>query len=176
VAGEPLVLRVLRVLGEAGLAPRAVVAAPGQELPELPSGVGLLRDRVAGEGPLQGLADGLATLREEGAEFAFAAACDLPLLTPKLVGRTVEGLGDRRGLVPRDGMGRFHVLAAAYRCDLEPALRDLLAAGRRDLRSLLGLPGVATFETGAPGEETPELFNLNRPEDLDRLEALLGAG
>lgn len=173
VAGEALLLRVLRVLGEAGLAPRAVAAAPGQELPGLPPGVALLRDRVAGEGPLQGLADALAVLGAGGADLVFVAACDLPLLTPSFVRAVVEGVGERRGLVPRDGRGRSHVLAASYRCDLEPDLRELLAAGRRDVRSLLGLPGIETFETGAPGSETRELFNLNRPEDLERLGTLL---
>jgi molybdopterin-guanine dinucleotide biosynthesis protein A len=173
VGGEALVLRVLRVLGEADLAPRAVVAAPDQELPRLPFGVSLLRDRVAGEGPLQGLADGLAALRQRGAELVFAAACDLPLLTADFVRGVVEGLGGRRGLVPLDGRGRAHPLAAAYRCDLEPDLRALLAAGRREMRALLELEGVAAVETGAPGDETPELFNLNRPEDLLRLEEIL---
>jgi molybdopterin-guanine dinucleotide biosynthesis protein A len=171
VRGEALGLRVLGVLAEAGLDPLAVAASPGQLLPELPGGIAVLRDRAAGRGPLQALVDGLAELGARGAEIVFAAACDLPLLTPAFVRSVVAGLGERRGLVPLDDEGRAHVLAAAYRVDLEPALRDLLRAGRREVRALLGLPGIATMEAGAR-----ELFNLNRPADLRRLEDLLADG
>ena len=52
--------------------------APGQELPALPFEV--VEDAREGEGPLQGIAAGLAALRGR-AEIAYVSAVDVPLLT-----------------------------------------------------------------------------------------------
>src|SRR5215472_10050859 len=60
--GEPMLVRVVRRLGEA-VGPLVVVAAPGQDVPPLPADVEVVRDEVAGRGPLQGLQAGLEALR-----------------------------------------------------------------------------------------------------------------
>src|SRR5919108_6298616 len=60
-AGEVMLPRVVRLLGEA-VAPVVVVAAPGQDVPELPAGIEIVRDPEPGRGPLQGLAAGLVAL------------------------------------------------------------------------------------------------------------------
>src|SRR5437764_9686309 len=77
-AGELMLPRVVRLLGEA-VAPIIVVAAPGQDLPPLPSKVKIVRDEEKGRGPLQGLSAGLAALEGE-ADAAFASSCDVPFL------------------------------------------------------------------------------------------------
>src|SRR5262249_30836837 len=52
--GEELMLpRVARLLGETA-APLVVVAAPGQDVPPLPSEIAVVRDEEEGRGPLQG--------------------------------------------------------------------------------------------------------------------------
>src|SRR5437660_11396236 len=61
-AGEIMLCRVLRLLGEVPLSPIVVVAAPDQDLPTLPQKVDVVRDSQRGRGPLQGLAGGLAAL------------------------------------------------------------------------------------------------------------------
>src|SRR5205807_272847 len=78
--GEALLQRVVRRLGEA-VSPVVVVAAPGQELPSLPSEVAIVRDPEEGRGPLQGLAAGLAALAGR-ADAAYATSCDAPFLRP----------------------------------------------------------------------------------------------
>src|SRR5207253_2864515 len=76
VAGEPMLARMVRVVGE--VAPRIVVAAAdGQELPDLPASVRIVRDAEPRLGPLAGFA---AALTETAAEIAFVAACDMPNL------------------------------------------------------------------------------------------------
>ena len=58
---ERLLQRVVRLAGTVAHA-IVVVAAPGQDLPELPPDVTVVRDAVAARGPLQGLAGGFAAL------------------------------------------------------------------------------------------------------------------
>src|SRR5690349_7691008 len=79
-AGEIMLPRVVRLLAEA-VTPIVVVAAPGQDVPELPAGVDVVRDPERGRGPLQGLAAGLEALTGR-ADAAYLSSCDVPLLRP----------------------------------------------------------------------------------------------
>ena len=88
--GSTLLYRAAAVLGRAVDGPVIVVAAPGQELPELPAGVAVVEDPVEGLGPMQGLAAGLAALADR-ADAAFACSTDLPFLHPAFVRRVHEG-------------------------------------------------------------------------------------
>src|ERR1700720_1408053 len=75
---ETMLQRVVRLIrSAAGVGPIVVVGAPGQEVPPLPDGVDVVRDPVAGRGPLQGLAAGLAAM-PAGAELVYASATDVP--------------------------------------------------------------------------------------------------
>src|SRR5262249_61922136 len=96
--GEPMLVRVVRRLGEA-VSPLVVVAAPGQDVPPLPADVTVVRDEVAGRGPLQGLQAGLEALRG-GAEAADLSSCDVPFLRPAFVRPLIEFLGDHAIRVP----------------------------------------------------------------------------
>src|SRR5579871_6029338 len=97
--GEAMLARVVRLLGEA-VAPVVVVAAPGQDVPPLPPGVGVVRDPERHRGPLQGLAAGLEALRGR-ADAAYLSSCDVPFLRPAFVRRMIELLGDHQACVPR---------------------------------------------------------------------------
>src|SRR5689334_3654987 len=102
--GELMLQRVARVL-RGVVDPVVVVAAPGQDVPELPAGVAVVRDEVEGRGPLQGLAAGLAALAGK-ADAAYLSSCDVPFLTPGFVRRMVELLGGASIAVPK--VGDFH--------------------------------------------------------------------
>ena len=62
---EPMIRRVLRLLGEA-VGPLTVVAAQDQQLPDLPPTVRIVHDRREGVGPLEGLRGGLTAIRDRG--------------------------------------------------------------------------------------------------------------
>jgi molybdopterin-guanine dinucleotide biosynthesis protein A len=126
-AGELMLPRVVRLLGEA-VAPLAVVAAPGQDLPPLPPGVAVVRDSEPGRGPLQGLAAGLAALRDR-ADAAYLSSCDVPFLRPAFVRRLIDLLGECSICVP-DAGGYRHPLAAVYRVEVAAVAERLLAEGR----------------------------------------------
>jgi molybdopterin-guanine dinucleotide biosynthesis protein A len=165
LAGEPLLVRVARVLASAA-DPVVVVAAADQDLPPLPPGVLVARDEVPDQGPLAGLAAGLAALAGR-AEVAFATSCDAPFLELAFVGRLVERLGDCAAAVPLVD-GRRYPLSGVYRVDLLPTVRGLLAAGQRRLLDLLdAVPTrlVTADELRAADPRLRSLVNVNTPEE-----------
>src|SRR5450432_1038278 len=127
IAGELMLPRVVRLLQEA-VSPIVVVAAPDQDLPELPADVQIVRDEEKGRGPLQGLAAGLAALQGH-ADAAYASSCDVPFLRPAFIKRMIDLLGDKQICVPRVG-GYHHPLAAVYRLEVLSAVDKLLEQDR----------------------------------------------
>jgi molybdopterin-guanine dinucleotide biosynthesis protein A len=171
---EEMLQRVVRILGSV-VNPLVVVAAPEQELPELPDAVTVAHDEEWGRGPLQGLAAGLAAL-EGRVDTAFASSCDVPFLQPAFVRRMIDLLGDHAICVPRTA-GYHHPLAAVYRTGVLGAVRDLLAADL--LRPVFLFDKVPTrvVEAAELTDVDPtfqSLRNLNTPEDYEQ--ALRDAG
>jgi molybdopterin-guanine dinucleotide biosynthesis protein A len=131
--GETLLERTVRVVATA-TAPVIVVAAPGQDLPALPAGVMVVRDPIAGRGPLQGIAAGLSAIAEH-APAAFVSATDAPFLHASLIRRLAVLLGDHEAVVPRQG-GHLHALSAIYGVSARAPIAALLAEGTLRLSSL----------------------------------------
>jgi molybdopterin-guanine dinucleotide biosynthesis protein A len=172
--GETMLARVVRIVGEV-VSPVVVVAAPGQELPELPAGTLVTRDEIQNQGPLGGLAAGLAALRDR-AEAAYVSSCDVPLLEAGFIRAMVEALGTHELAIPRDGE-YHHPLAAVYRTALEPRVGRLIAEGR--LRPFFLVQEsdariVDVSELRAVDSTLSSLRNANTPEDYR--EALRAAG
>jgi molybdopterin-guanine dinucleotide biosynthesis protein A len=162
---EVMLQRVVRLLGQA-VEPIVVVAAAGQELPELPTDVIVVRDRREYRGPLEGLAGGLAAL-PSGCEAAYATGCDVPFLEPRFVRRVLELLGDYDVAVLRSE-GFYHPLAAAYRRSVLPHVERMLSEGRlraADLCELVATREIYAAELVEADPELKTLRNLNRPED-----------
>ncbi|MCY2995390.1 MAG: molybdenum cofactor guanylyltransferase [Planctomycetota bacterium] len=171
---EQMLHRVLRLLGEV-VQPLVVVAAPHQQLPDLPPEVLVARDRREDRGPLEGLYAGLQMLRER-VDAAYATSCDVPLLVPAFVRRELELIEEHAVVVPVEGQFH-HPLAAVYRAGVLPHLETLLNADRLrpiflyDAVDTLRVP-VEQFRSVDPQLHT--LANLNRPADY--FAALRAAG
>src|SRR5215471_2854329 len=86
---ETLLERMVRIIA-AATEPIVVVAAKDQELPKLPSGLVIARDRHGDCGPLEGIAAGIRAL--EHADAVYITACDTPLVTPAFIKKVVEAL------------------------------------------------------------------------------------
>jgi molybdenum cofactor guanylyltransferase len=129
--GSTLLYRAAAVLARSVTGPVVVVAAPGQQLPELPAGVAVVEDPVEGRGPMQGLAVGLAAVADQ-AEGAFVCSTDLPFLHPAFVRRVLRELADGVDVVLPVARGFRQPLAAAYRTSLAGLVTRLVAEG--DLR------------------------------------------
>jgi molybdenum cofactor guanylyltransferase len=172
---ERMLQRVVRLAGTVAH-PIVVVAAPGQELPELPSDVTVVRDAVAARGPLQGLAGGLAAL-PRSVELAYATATDVPFLEPRWISRLAELVAGYDIVVPRVD-DYYHPLAAIYRRDtVLPVIERLLAEDRLRLTLL-----VETVRTRVVDETEMRIVdlmlgtlrNLNRLDDYQAALDLAG--
>jgi molybdenum cofactor guanylyltransferase len=172
---ERMLQRVVRLLGSVTQTV-VVVAAAGQELPELPPKIVVVRDPVAGRGPLQGLAAGLSALPEE-VTLAYATATDVPFLEPRWITRLVELIDGHDLAIPHIN-DYYHPLAALYRkSTVLPAIESLLCENR--LRPVFLAEAVKTrvvheAEMRSIDPELQTLRNLNFPEDYEQ--ALRDAG
>jgi molybdenum cofactor guanylyltransferase len=174
--GVPLVVHVSETLLATVDGPVVVVTAQGQELPALPGRVERTDDRVAGQGPLEGIRSGLAAL-EGRADLAFVSSVDAPHLRPELVRLLVEALGTADAAVPSVS-GFTHPLSAVYRVSLLPVVTGLLETGERRARAIaeacraIVLDETALLADTALRATDPELRSLT---DLDTLEELAAA-
>jgi molybdopterin-guanine dinucleotide biosynthesis protein A len=172
-AGETLLARVVRIIAEV-VEPIVVVAGPDQEVPPTSVPVTLVRDPVAHEGPLLGIAGGLDALPCD-VDLAYVSSCDVPLLRPAWVRAMLELLGDADIAVPVV-FGREHPLAAVYRPTVAATARALLDEGRRrpvDLFERLRTVRVMQAQLASVDPGCDSLQNVNTPEEYRALLARL---
>lgn len=163
--GTPLLLRVIRRL--APIAAEVWVAArPGQALP-----AGAYRrvdDELPGEGPLAGLATGLAAITAAWKTApAAVAACDYPHADPALFPALLAASPDAAAIVPVLD-GRAHPLLAVWRSDLASLCEGALARGARRVREVLDEAGAVEVDAREIlGDAAERAFqNINDPDTL----------
>lgn len=171
---EVMLQRVVRLLGTV-VRPIVVVAAPAQELPELPKDTIVAYDQHEARGPLEGLFAGLAAI-EPFASAAYATSCDVPLLQPAFVQAMIDRLSSDQIAVPVDD-GFAHPLAAVYRTSVLNVIRELL--DKDQLRPAYLFDKVPTHRVPLAHLRDFDpllatLRNCNRPDDY--LAALAEAG
>lgn len=152
-----------------------VVAAAGQTMPELPKSVTVTRDEVPDQGPLAGLATGMAALRQlsDNTSAAWAATCDAPFVNTAVLTYLYAQLAEHEAVhvKQRDGL---HAFPAVFRLSVESTIRDLLAKGQRrmqDLLQTLSTVCVPDEDLKALDPELRCLQNINTREDYERLVA-----
>ncbi len=166
---EVMLQRVVRLVTTVAR-PTVVVAASGQDLPELPVEVPIVRDEISGRGPLEGLAAGFSALDDQ-VELVYATGTDVPFLEPRWITRLAELMGDADLAIPRIG-DYFHPLAALYRKRaVLPAIEKLLHNDR--LRQCLLIEAVKTrfvleHEMREVDPDLGTLRNLNHPVEYER--------
>jgi molybdenum cofactor guanylyltransferase len=171
---ETMLGRVVRILSEAA-SPVVVVGAVNQELPGLPPKTIVARDEFEKQGPLAGLAAGLAAL-EGRADAAYVSSCDVPLLRVEFIRAMLSALGEHEMAIPQD-RDHHHPLAAVYRVSLQQRVAEMIRAGR--LRTSLLVQEsdarlVDVAELRAIDPQLDSLQNVNTPEEYEV--ALTGAG
>ena len=159
--GEPLIAHVVGSLKKL-FAEAVVVAAPEQELPNLP--VVLVRDEVAYQGPVSGIYHGL---KASSQEICFVTSCDAPFLNLQLIAHLLAQISDCDVVVPY-WQERLQPLHAAYRRSVAPLLREQLDRG--ELRPISLYPKVRTREIHQDeirrfDPEGLSFLNMNSPED-----------
>jgi molybdenum cofactor guanylyltransferase len=170
---ELLLPRMVRLVS-AAVQPVVVVAAAGQELPALPTRTIVIRDTVPDEGPLCGLATGLAALSGLS-ETAYVTGCDCPFLQEGFVTRMAELLGNHAATVPLIEH-QVYPLAAVYRCNLATDALRLLGQRQRAMRDLLATISVRYVGPSECYDVDPDLLslrNLNTPDAYNEALRLL---
>ena len=162
--GEPLIVHIVRALKQM-FAETVVVAAPDQELPDLPAI--LVRDEVAYQGPVGGIYYGL---KAASGKFCFVTSCDVPFLNPALISHLTSQISRYDVVVPF-WEDRFQPLHAVYRTSVLALLKEQLDRG--ELRPVYLFDKVKTckIEEDAIRRFDPEglsFFNMNTPDDYER--------
>lgn len=171
---ESMLQRVVRLLSEV-IEPIVVVAAAGQQLPNLPAEIVVKHDQRAGCGPLEGLRVGLTALASH-ADAAYATSCDVPLLSLAVVRRMIAAIGEHDAAVPVDGEF-YHPLAACYRTHAAATMELLLDRGElrtSGLFQMLDTSRVPIEELRSIDPELLTLMNVNTPSDYAKALELAG--
>jgi molybdopterin-guanine dinucleotide biosynthesis protein A len=182
--GVPLLLRVIDRLHP--IASEIWVAArPGQDLP--PGAYRRIDDARPGNGPLAGLAQGLAAIHAGGVPVA-VAACDYPYADPALFSALRAAAPEAAVVLPVLD-GRAHPLMAVWRSDVASSCEQALARGARRVREVLDeidaleieaaeLPGIdagrALLNVNDPGTLTSALDRERHPPEAIRFRGATG--
>jgi molybdopterin-guanine dinucleotide biosynthesis protein A len=171
--GSTLLWRTVAIVGRATDGPVVVVRAPGQELPALPLGTDVVDDPAEGQGPVQGIAAGLAALADR-AEVAFVSSTDLPFLHPAFVRRVVQTAADGADVGLPVARGFRQPLAASYRTALAAAAERLVRERRLKPAFLFEQCTVVMLDetalradplVGALDPALDSVVNVNGPDD-----------
>jgi molybdenum cofactor guanylyltransferase len=159
--GEPLIVCIVRALQHL-FSDIVVVAAPEQELPQLPAT--LVRDEVPFQGPVGGIYYGLTAA---GGEYCFVTSCDVAFLNFSLISNLLSQISDYDVVVPY-WENRFQPLHAVYRRSVLPLLKEQLERG--ELRPIFLYDKVRTYKVGEEeirrfDPEGLSFLNMNTPED-----------
>ena len=176
LGGVSLVHRAAQTLGP--LADRVVVVANDLDrhsLEEQP----VRPDLVSGIGPLGGLHTAVAWAAEEGMSGTVVLATDMPFVPTSLLADLVNALERGAAVVPAShGPRGFEPLCAAYDVGCLPAIEAAIEKGDRAVISFfpaVDLRIVDLARVSTHGDPDTMFFNLNRPEDHLRADALLAA-
>jgi molybdopterin-guanine dinucleotide biosynthesis protein A len=142
---------------------------------EVAPGVERIADVQDIEGPLAGLAAGLAWSHACGSAWLQTVPCDAPLLPPDLVVGLLAAAHEagRAVALPRS-RGRLHPACGLWRTDLGEALADYAAQGGRALIGFAEREGHAVAEWEAAALDP--FFNVNDAADLAEAERIVRAG
>jgi molybdopterin-guanine dinucleotide biosynthesis protein A len=127
-------------------------------------------DPSLGDGPLRGLISGLSAVRTE---WAWVVACDLPAVRTELLRALLQEASLGSHAVVPEWQGRLQPLTALYHRSIVQPLRDAAAAGERSLIGALGRTRLQLLGEDwcrAVDPSGRSFTNVNRPEDLARLE------
>jgi len=177
--GSTLLRRTACLISRVTGGPVVVVRAAGQALPALPPDVEVVDDPRDGQGPVQGIAAGLAALAGR-AEIAFVSSTDLPFLHPAFIRRVLRAAEEGADVGLPVARGYRQPLAAAYRTALAPIAERLVKDGRLrpsflfeecvvsrlDEAALRADPVLAALDPGLDS-----VLNINEPADYQAARA-----
>jgi len=167
--GETLVERVVRRLE--GVVERVVLVTNDPDRYAF-LGLPMVGDTYPGVGALGGLHAGLAAIE---APYGLAVGCDMPFLNAALLRYMISLRGGCDAVMPR--MGRYREpLHALYGRTCAARFAQAIEAGQRRIMRALAGARICYVDRDAMVRYDPQLrsfFNVNEPQDLERMRALL---
>jgi molybdopterin-guanine dinucleotide biosynthesis protein A len=166
IDGRPMLERAIDAVGR--VATDVVVAASPDGRPTLPAGTVLVRDHLAFEGPLAGLASGLAAL-DPAIERVIVVGGDMPTLVPAVLRRLLDQVAAHDLAVLADDTRARPLPMALRRSSAGPVVNRLLVRGERRLRALVTELEASVVEPSAWRADDPSgdtLRDVDVPEDL----------
>ena len=130
--------------------------------------ISMYEDLIKGLGPIGGIYTALNSITNDA---GFFVACDMPSLNPGLI-RHMVGIRDDFDVVVPEISGKMESLHALYTKRCLPAVRKLIDL--REYQVIRFFPGVSVRhvkenEIRRFDPELKSFFNVNRPEELGRL-------
>ncbi|HOU24690.1 MAG TPA: NTP transferase domain-containing protein [Anaerolineae bacterium] len=137
-----------------------------------PLGVPIVPDQQVGIGPLAGILAGLAATQHQVGLFV---ACDMPLLNRRLLRYMARLSADVDVVIPRNGSETEPLHSCYSKACVEPIAAVLEQGQRRVIHFFdrVRVRYVDPDEVAAFDPQGLSLFNINRPEDLQRAQLLL---
>ena len=123
-------------------------------------GVEVVPDKIAGWGPLMGIASALKVSRSE---VNFVIASDIPEIDIAFVRTMLRQAESYDAVVPKTGPSRYEPLFAVYRKDTLAAIEDALSLGKHRIMDAFGRCKVKYIDFSRTG--TGRLRNLNTMND-----------
>jgi len=166
LGGEPVLAQLVRRLAPLCSGGVTVVRREDQDLPDLPEGTRVEVDLVADHGALGGLYTGLTLARTPA---IFLAACDMPLLSAKLVAWLRDLPSNADVIVPVRNQ-RLEPLHALYGTGCLAPIKAALDAGELRMDAWFGSLQVERVEERRWRQQHPSghsLLNVNRAEDFE---------
>lgn len=127
------------------------------------TGLRIVPDLEAGQGPLMGILSCLMSSRHER---LYVTACDVPEQPDGHIREMLRRAEEADLVMPVDAQGRHEPLMAVYTKRLIPALRAVMARGGRRMVELLEAPGVRSLCVSLPPGGW--YHNINTPDDYRR--------
>lgn len=164
VGNETFLDRSIRVARE--IAGDVIVVARASQ--HVPPGVRVVHDPVEHQGPLAGLAEGLAASRDD---VNIVVACDMPLVRSAVLHRLAASIGDYDACVAMVD-GHASVLCGVYRSRVAPIAKELLEHGERRVTALVDRITTKRVDAALLRDIDPHLetfFSCDTPEAYQRL-------
>lgn len=157
-AGETMLSRVTRVAEEVA---SNVIIVGRRDQPST-----TLHDEVEDQGPLAGIAAGLAA---STTDVNLVLACDMPLIKTAVLQRLVDALGDHDACVAIVG-GYPSALCGVYRSRMATEARALLDSGERRVTALLDRVQTNRVDAAAFRDIDPELDSFTSVDTIEKYE------
>lgn len=119
-------------------------------------------DKIAGQGPLMGIA---SVLEASANELNFVVACDIPNIDIRFVRRMLAEAGGNDIVIPTTGNGKYEPLFAVYSKSALIVINEVLSLGKRRISDVFERCRVKNIEM-----DTEQLVNLNTMAEYEEFQ------